>query len=142
MVMSACNPGDKIILPRNVHKSAINALILSGATPVYIDPEVNETLGISLGISVEKIKETMTKDPDIKAVFIVNPTYYGAVSDLEEIIKICHEKNVLVLVDEAHGAHFPFHKKFPKNAMALGADMSAVSIHKTGGSLTQSSGLF
>jgi arginine decarboxylase len=139
MVMSACNPGDKIILPRNVHKSAINALILSGATPVYIEPEVDEVLGISLGVSTEKIKEAVTKDPDIRAVFIINPTYYGAVSDLEEIIKYCHRKRIIVLVDEAHGAHFPFHDKFPKNAMALGADMSAVSIHKTGGSLTQSS---
>ncbi|WP_028856596.1 aminotransferase class I/II-fold pyridoxal phosphate-dependent enzyme [Psychrilyobacter atlanticus] len=139
MVMSACNPGDKIILPRNVHKSAINALILSGATPVYIDPEVDETLGISLGVSIEKIKEAVIKDPDIKAVFIINPTYYGAVSDLEEIIKFCHKKEIVVLVDEAHGAHFPFHDNFPKNAMALGADMSAISIHKTGGSLTQSS---
>ncbi len=139
MVMSACNPGDKIILPRNVHKSAINALILSGATPVYIDPEVDETLGISLGVSLEKIKEAVRKDPDIKAVFIINPTYYGAVSDLGQIIKFCHEKEIVVLVDEAHGAHFPFHDNFPKNAMALGADMSAISIHKTGGSLTQSS---
>ena len=139
MIMSACNPGDKIILPRNVHKSAINALILSGATPIYIDPEVDETLGISLGVNIEKIKEAVIKDPDIKAVFIINPTYYGAISDLEEIIKFCREKRIVVLADEAHGAHFPFHDKFPKNAMALGADMSAVSIHKTGGSLTQSS---
>jgi arginine decarboxylase len=142
MVMSSCNPGDKIILPRNVHKSVINALILSGATPVYIDPEVDETLGISLGISLEKIKEAVTKDSDIKVVFIINPTYYGAVSDLKEIIKFCHKKNIVVLVDEARGVHFPFHKTFPKNAMTLGADMSAVSIHKTGGSLTQSSVLF
>ena len=139
MVMSACNPGDKIILPRNVHKSAINALILSGATPVYIDPEIDETLGISLGVDIEKIKEAVIKNGDIKAILIINPTYYGAVSDLEGIIKYCHKKEIIVLVDEAHGAHFPFHDKFPKNAMFLGADMSAVSIHKTGGSLTQSS---
>jgi len=139
MVMSACNPGDKIILPRNVHKSAINALILSGATPIYVDPEVDETLGISLGVNIKKIKEAVIKDPDIKAVFIINPTYYGAVSDLKEIIKFCHKKEIVVLVDEAHGAHFPFHDDFPENAMALGADMSAISIHKTGGSLTQSS---
>ncbi|MGB6128706.1 MAG: aminotransferase class I/II-fold pyridoxal phosphate-dependent enzyme [Psychrilyobacter sp.] len=139
MVMSACNPGDKIILPRNVHKSAINALILSGATPIYIDPEVDETLGISLGVNIKKIKEAVIKDPDIKAVFIINPTYYGAVSNLKEIIKFCHKEEIVVLVDEAHGAHFPFHDNFPENAMVLGADMSAISIHKTGGSLTQSS---
>lgn len=141
MIMTACSQGDKIILPRNVHKSAINALILSGATPVYISPGINEQLGISLGISVDDVKKAIEDNPDAKAIFVINPTYYGMCSNLKEIIKIAHENNMRVLVDEAHGSHFYFNDKVPTGAMQLGADMAAVSLHKTGGSLTQSSAL-
>ncbi|WP_099189569.1 aminotransferase class I/II-fold pyridoxal phosphate-dependent enzyme [Tepidibacter mesophilus] len=141
MIMSVCNPGDKIIIPRNAHKSAINGLILSGGIPVYVQPQTNDELGIAMGVSVESIEEAIEENPDVKAVFIINPTYYGATSDLKRIIEIAHENDIAVIVDEAHGAHFRFHKELPMGAMELGADMSAVSIHKTGGSLTQSSAL-
>lgn len=141
MIMSACGCNDKIIIPRNAHKSAINGLIMAGAKPVYVQPETNEELGIAMGISVEKVKRAIEENPDAKAVFVINPTYYGAVSDLKSIIEIAHQNNMAVLVDEAHGAHFNFNDKLPKSAMSLGADMSAVSLHKTGGSLTQSSAL-
>ncbi|MCT4509548.1 MAG: aminotransferase class I/II-fold pyridoxal phosphate-dependent enzyme [Tepidibacter sp.] len=141
MIMSVCNPGDKIIVPRNAHKSAINGLILSGGIPVYVQPQTNDELGIAMGVSVESIEEAIEENPDVKAVFIINPTYYGATSNLKRIIEISHEKNIAVIVDEAHGAHFKFHKELPMSAMELGADMSAVSIHKTGGSLSQSSAL-
>ncbi len=80
-------------------------------------------------------------DEEIKAVFLLNPTYYGFVTDLKTIITISHERNVLVLVDEAHGAHFPFHEGLPPSAMELGADISCVSLHKTGGALTQASAM-
>ncbi|QXM05509.1 aminotransferase class I/II-fold pyridoxal phosphate-dependent enzyme [Crassaminicella indica] len=139
MIMSVCQPGDKIILPRNAHKSAINGLILSGALPVYIQPETNEELGIAMGVSVDSVERAIAKNPDAKAVFIINPTYYGAVSDLENIVKLAHKHGMAVLVDEAHGAHFRFSNDLPMEAMELGADMAAVSLHKTGGSLTQSS---
>jgi len=141
MIMSVCSPGDKIIIPRNAHKSAINGLILSGGIPVYVQPRTNHDLGIAMGVSVESIEEAIEENPDVKAVFIINPTYYGATSNLKRIIEISHEKNIAVIVDEAHGAHFRFHDELPMSAMELGADMSAVSIHKTGGSLTQSSAL-
>ncbi|WFD10177.1 aminotransferase class I/II-fold pyridoxal phosphate-dependent enzyme [Tepidibacter hydrothermalis] len=141
MIMSVCSPGDKIIIPRNAHKSAINGLILSGGIPVYVQPQTNDELGIAMGVSVESIEEAIEENPDVKAVFIINPTYYGATSNLKRIIEISHEKNIAVIVDEAHGAHFRFHEELPVAAMELGADMSAVSIHKTGGSLTQSSAL-
>lgn len=139
MVMSMCKHGDKIIMPRNVHRSAINALILSGAQPIYVDPKMNSDLGISLGMTVEGVKKAIEEHPDAKAVLVNNPTYYGICSNLQEIVRIAHHAGMKVLVDEAHGTHFYFGENLPINAMSAGADMAAVSMHKTGGSLTQSS---
>lgn len=139
MILTACKRGDKIILPRNVHRSAINAMILSGAIPIYINPQMDTQLGISLGMSVADVKKAIEENPDAKAVLVNNPTYYGICSNLKEIIKIAHEHNMLVLADEAHGTHFYFNRHLPVAAMHAGADMAAVSMHKSGGSLTQSS---
>lgn len=141
MIFTACKYGNKIILPRNVHKSAINALVLCGAVPIYVNPGVNKELGISLGMSVENIKKAIEKNPDAKAIFVNNPTYYGICSDLKKIVELAHKNNMLVLADEAHGTHFYFGDNLPISAMEAGADMSCVSLHKTGGSLTQSSAL-
>lgn len=141
MILATINPGDKVLLPRNIHKSVINALILSGGQPIFIQPEFCDDLGISLNIDHYKVKDIIDKTEDIKAIFLLNPTYYGMCCDLKEIIDICSEKNILVLVDEAHGAHFPFNDELPVSAMEVGAHMSAVSIHKTGGALTQASAL-
>lgn len=139
MIMSTCKAGDKIIMPRNVHRSAINALVVCGAIPIYINPGVNKELGIPLGMSVEEIKKAMEENRDAKAILVNNPTYYGICSNLKEIVEIAHELNIKVLVDEAHGTHFYFGENMPISAMAAHADMAAVSMHKTGGSLTQSS---
>jgi arginine decarboxylase len=139
MILSACEPGDKIIIPRNAHKSTIGGLILSGAMPVYVQPEFNPELGIAMGVSIESIKKAIDKNPHAKAVFIINPTYYGMSSDIKSIVRIAHRHDMAVLADEAHGAHMLFHDDFPLTAMEVGADMSAASIHKTAGSLTQSS---
>lgn len=139
MIMTACKAGEKIIMPRNVHRSAINALVVNGAVPVYVNPGTNKELGIPLGMSVENVKQTIEANPDAKAVLINNPTYYGVCSDLKAIVELAHEHNMLALVDEAHGTHFYFGEDMPISAMAAGADMAAVSMHKTGGSLTQSS---
>ena len=130
MVMSVCKMGEKIIMPRNVHRSAINALILSGAQPIYVDPKMNADLGISLGMTVEGVRQAIEQHPDAKAVFVNNPTYYGICSNLREIVKMAHEAHMQVLVDEAHGTHFYFGENMPVNAMAAGADFAAVSIHK------------
>lgn len=138
MIMSVCKAGDKIIMPRNVHRSAINALVVNGAVPVYVNPGVNKELGIPLGMSVDEVKIAMDNNPDAKAVLVNNPTYYGICSNLRKIVKMAHARGMLVLVDEAHGTHLYFHKNLPVSAMAAGADMAAVSMHKTGGSLTQS----
>ena len=139
MIMSTVGKGDKIIMPRNVHRSAINALILSGAKPIYVDPGTHQELGISLGMAVEDVRKAIEQNRDAKAIFVNNPTYYGVCSDLKAIIELAHQNDMLVLADEAHGTHFYFGDDLPAAAMHLGADMSAVSVHKTGGSLTQSS---
>lgn len=139
MIMYACKGGDKIIMPRNVHRSAINALILCDAVPVYVDPDVNNTLGIALGMSVSQVEKAIRENPDAKAIMVNNPTYYGICSDLRKITELAHKHNMLVLVDEAHGTHFYFGENFPVTAMAAGADIASVSMHKSGGSLTQSS---
>lgn len=139
MIFSVCKEGDKIIMPRNVHKSAINALVMCGAIPVYVNPEVDKRLGISLGMEPKKLLQAVEDNPDAVAVLVNNPTYYGICSDLKSIVKIAHEYGMKVLVDEAHGTHFSFNDDLPVSGMAAGADMSAVSMHKSGGSLTQSS---
>lgn len=139
MILYACKSGDKIIMPRNVHRSAINSLILADAVPVYVNPEVNNQLGISLGMSVSQVEKAIKENPDAKAIMVNNPTYYGICSDLRRITELAHAHGMLVLVDEAHGTHFYFGENFPVSAMAAGADIAAASMHKSGGSLTQSS---
>ena len=139
MIMYACKEGDKIIMPRNVHRSAINALIITGAVPVYVNPDVNHKLGIALGMSVSQVEQAILDNPDAKAIMVNNPTYYGICSDLKRITELAHAHGMLVLVDEAHGTHFYFGDNFPLTAMAAGADSASVSMHKSGGSLTQSS---
>ena len=139
MVLSCCKKGDKIILPRNVHRSVINSLVLCGAKPEYVNPDVDNSLGISLGMKVSQVEQAILNNPDAVAVFVNNPTYYGICSDLKTIVKLAHEHGMKVLVDEAHGTHFYFGENMPVSAMDAGADMASVSMHKSGGSLTQSS---
>lgn len=139
MVLTACKRGDEIILPRNVHRSVINALVLCGAIPVYVNPEVDHRLGISLGMKLEQVERAINEHPNAVAVLVNNPTYYGICSDLRGIVKLAHEHHMLCLADEAHGTHFYFGKDLPVSAMEAGADMASVSMHKSGGSLTQSS---
>lgn len=139
MVLSACKQGDKIILPRNVHRSVINALVLNGAIPVYVNPDVDEKLGIALGMKVEQVESAIRQNPDAVAILVNNPTYYGICSDIKKIAQLAHENGMLLLADEAHGTHFYFGDNLPISAMAAGADLAAVSMHKSGGSLTQSS---
>ena len=139
MVLTACKLGDKIIMPRNVHRSAINALVLCGAEPVYVNPDVDAHIGIALGMELADVEKAILMHPEATAVFVNNPTYYGICSDLRGIVKLAHEHGMMVLVDEAHGTHLSFHEGLPVSAMEAGADMSAISMHKSGGSLTQSS---
>lgn len=139
MILSVVKRGDKIILPRNVHRSVMGALVLCGAIPVYVNPDCDSQLGIALGMSVAAVEKAIRENPDAKAVLVNNPTYYGICSDLRSIVKLAHTYGMYCLADEAHGTHFYFGEGMPVSAMAAGADMAAVSMHKSGGSLTQSS---
>jgi hypothetical protein len=139
MILSVCKRGDKIILPRNVHRSVINAMVLCGAVPVYVNPDVDQRLGIALGMKVSQVEEAIKENPDAVAIFVNNPTYYGICSDIRSIVKLAHDNEMYVLADEAHGTHFYFGENLPIDAISAGADMAAVSMHKSGGSLTQSS---
>jgi arginine decarboxylase len=139
MILAAVNPGEKILVPRNAHKSVYMGLILSGAKPVWIMPEHLSESEIFGRVSPEKVRQMLIQDAGIRAVFLVSPTYYGIASDVRKIAEICHAFDLPLLVDEAHGAHFHFHAKFPEGAEETGADLIAQSTHKTLGSLTQSS---
>ena len=139
MVFAVVKRGEKIIVPRNVHRSVINALILCGAVPVYVNPQIESNLGIPLGMNLDDIEHAILENLDAKALFINNPTYHGICSNLKAVVELAHKHNIKVIVDEAHGTHFSFSSKMPPSAMEAGADLSAVSMHKSGGSLTQSS---
>jgi lysine decarboxylase len=139
MILSTCNPGDKIIVPRNCHRSVWSALILGDITPIYISPQTHPHTGIGLSISPEEVQSKLKQHPDIKAAIITYPTYYGSCSDIEKISKILHNENKLLLVDEAHGAHFAIHNKLPITALEAGADITVQSTHKLLSSFTQSS---
>lgn len=139
MIMTTVKAKEKIILPRNVHKSVINALIFSGAVPIFVKPDIDQSLGIANGMSYEAFEKALEENPDSKAVLIINPTYFGVTSDIKKITEKAHEYGLVVLADEAHGAQFYFSKELPISAMEAGCDLSALSIHKTATSLTQSS---
>lgn len=138
-ILTVCRPNDRIILPRNVHKSITSALILSGAVPEYIMPNIDVQLEIANQPTVEDYKKCILRYPSAKAVFIINPTYFGAITDIKAITIFAHAHHMTVIVDEAHGAHYYFSPQGPFSAMEANADVAAVSFHKTGGSLTQSS---
>jgi arginine decarboxylase len=139
MIMTAVRPGEIILVPRNLHKSVLNGLILAQAQPVFYSPEVDERFGIATGVLAETIEKAVAANPAARAVLVVSPTYHGICSDLARIAEIVHGAEMMLLVDEAHGAHFTFHPSLPQTAMSAGADMAVQSTHKTLGSLTQSS---
>jgi arginine decarboxylase len=138
-IVATCGPGDKIILPRNIHSSAISGLILSGAIPIFVAPEYDRTWDIANSITPEATAAALKQHPDAKAVMVVYPTYHGVCGDLRAIAQITHQYNIPLLVDEAHGAHFNFHPNLPEPALSAGADLTVQSIHKTLGAMTQAS---
>lgn len=137
LMLGTVKPNDKVLVARNVHKSAINALTLSGASPVWIKPEWNTEWNIASRVSPQKIRQKLDEISDIKAVWITSPTYEGIVSDIEAISATCKEKNVLLIVDEAHGALWNFSESLPVSSIHLGTDASVQSLHKTGSCFTQ-----
>lgn len=139
MIMASTNPGDKIIIPRNAHRSVVSATILGRLNPVYMLPEIDLQMGIAMGIKPETVERALKENPDAKAVLITNPTYYGVCSDISSIAEIVHDYGKMLLIDEAHGSHFIFHDDLPICAMSAGADIVAQSTHKTLPAMTGSS---
>lgn len=138
-ICTLVSEGEKIIVPRNCHKSVIYGLIISGAVPVYAFPDVNDELGIIGGMNPAEIKRVYFENSDAKAVISVVPTYHGVYSNLEAISEIVHTNGGIHMVDEAHGNHVYFNDKLPKGALRCGADIVTQSTHKVSGSLQQSS---
>jgi len=144
-ILATCGPGDKLILPRNVHSSAISGLILSGAIPVYVSPTYSAEWDMPMGVTPESIEAALQENPEAKAVLVVSPTYQGICSNLSamaqpllrRIATITHRHNIPLIVDEAHGPHFAFHPRLPTTAMQSGADIAVQSAHKVLSAFTQ-----
>ena len=138
-ILAICGEGDRLILPRNVHQSAIFGLVLSGATPIFIEPEYNQEFDLCHNISVTQIADALASHEGVKGVLLVSPTYHGVAADLPEIVHLAHQYNLPIVVDEAHGGHFSFHPHLPLSALEAGADVVIQSTHKVLGAMTQAS---
>lgn len=139
MLMTALKPGEKLLLPRNAHRSVAGGLILGGIEAVYLQPEYNEEFGLQMQISPQAVAKALTSDSSIKAVLLTSPNYYGIAADVQSIAKICHQHGAVLLVDEAHGPHLGFSRLLPPSALQCGADACAQSTHKILGAMTQCS---
>jgi arginine decarboxylase len=138
-ILATCSPGDKIIVPRNCHKSVLSGIIQSGCEPVFVQPEIHPELAIFANVTNEQIKRALTEHPTARAVLVTHPTYNGVACDVEGLAKMVHAERKLLLVDEAHGPHLKFHEDFPLSAMEAGADMCIESMHKIVSGMTQAS---
>ncbi|WP_433959616.1 aminotransferase class I/II-fold pyridoxal phosphate-dependent enzyme [Cytobacillus horneckiae] len=131
MIYAALSKDDTVLVQRNCHKSIMNGISLVGAHPVFITPEYDYEWRVAGGVTLELVEEAISQYPDTKALILTYPNYYGMVYPLEEIIKLCHKHGIVVLVDEAHGAHFAAGDMFPDSALQFNADIVVQSAHKT-----------
>ncbi|SFS04507.1 aminotransferase class I/II-fold pyridoxal phosphate-dependent enzyme [Anaeromicropila populeti] len=136
-ILGSTNKGDTILVARNCHQSVYNAIVLNQLVPVYLYPQMDKNFEAACGYNAEYIETMLIKHPDIKLIVLVSPTYEGLVSEIDKIVVAAHKRNVPVLVDEAHGAHFCFSNAFPKSAVEQGADIVIHSVHKTLPAFTQ-----
>ena len=139
LAMALTKKGDKVIVNRNCHRSVLTGMIISGAEPIWICPNRIEDWSIWGNTDAAQIEELINKNPDVSMVWITNPTYEGVVSDIKAISAVCKKHNIPLIVDEAHGCLWNFNKHLPETALKLGADAVVHSLHKTGGSMSQSS---
>lgn len=139
MLLAAVKAGDEVLIPRNAHSSVLGALILTGAKPVYLQPEIDENLGIATNINPAAVARALQTHPGIRAMVLVHPNYYGIAADIEAIVRLLHSRKIPLLVDEAHGPHLEFHPHLPVSALRARADIVAQSTHKLLGSMTQTS---
>jgi lysine decarboxylase len=131
LFMSMAAEGKPILLPRNSHRSFYGGMVLSGANPVYIPGRIDPELGLELAVKVSEVERCLSQNPDIKTIYITSPSYYGTCSDIDSIARLAGQHNKYVLVDEAHGGHFPFHDDYPDSALAQGAMGAVNGLHKT-----------
>ncbi|MFG2770018.1 aminotransferase class I/II-fold pyridoxal phosphate-dependent enzyme [Streptomyces sp. NPDC048350] len=136
--MVAPSLGRTLVVQRSVHSSVIDGLVLSGMDAVFVQPSVDPEQGIAHGVTAADVAAALERTPDAAAVYIVSPSYFGAVADVRAIADTAHAAGVPLIVDEAWGSHFGFHADLPAGALSLGADLVTSSTHKLGGSLTQS----
>lgn len=137
MMLAVAGIGDKILMGRNCHKAAIAGLVLCGATPIYLETDYNSEFDLDCGVSPSTLQAALEANPDVKAVMLVSPNYFGVCGELEELVAIAHSFNIPILIDAAHGGHLRFHPDLPIDALTAGADVVVHSIHKMGSSLTQ-----
>lgn len=130
LLMSTASEGERILLPRNAHRSFYGGLVLSGAVPVYMPCKIEPELGAVLALSSQDVYNALSLQPDVCAVFVTNPSYYGSCSDLRGIVEAASQWGKEVMVDEAHGGHFPFHPAYPASALQQGAVASVNGLHK------------
>ncbi|WP_336776701.1 aminotransferase class I/II-fold pyridoxal phosphate-dependent enzyme [Paenibacillus sp. MMO-58] len=136
MILGVCEPGDLMIVQRNVHKSVLNGLKLAGARAVFVTPRIDEETGLPTTPSLENVEQALELYPEAKAVMLTNPNYYGMTTNLTSYAELVHRYNSLLLIDEAHGAHYGLHPSFPESAIKSGADAVVQSTHKTLSALT------
>ncbi len=139
VALSVAHPGDTVLVVRNAHRSTLSGLILAGLIPAWITPRLHPGLGIPLGITVADLRAALAANPHAKALFLVEPSYVGMVSDLAALVALAHQQGVAVIVDQAWGAHFGFHPAYPPHALAAGADALVTSAHKTLAAYSQAS---
>lgn len=130
-IAACCKPGDSLLMGRNCHKAVYNGVYLNDLNPVYIYPEVHERFGVYQAVDPEDVEAALDGDSNIRGVVITSPTYDGIVSDIQAIADTAHKHGVLLIVDEAHGAHLGFHPYFPEGALSGNADIVIHSVHKT-----------
>ena len=139
MLLTALNPGEKLLLPRNAHRSVAGGLVLGGIEVTYMQPEFDADFGLMTQVMPEAVEKALDADKEIRAVLLTSPNYYGIAADVRSIAEICHERGVVLLVDEAHGPHLGFSELLPSSALECGADACAQSTHKILGAMTQCS---
>ena len=139
MILSTCQPGDLVLIPRNAHQSVLAGVLLAGCEPVFMRPETNKELGLYTNVTTGTVEAALKRWPQVKAVLVTSPTYHGIAADTARIAELVHERGLPLLIDEAHGPHLKFHDELPLSAMEAGADMCVQSTHKILAGMTQSS---
>jgi arginine decarboxylase len=139
MFLSACDPGDSIIVSRSSHKSIMAGIIMAGLWPIWIQPKIDQNLDLIFNSTYDQIKDVLDRYPEAKAVFVTTPTYNGVVTEISKIADLCHRRGKILLVDEAHGPHLLFNSQFPDSGVSAGADLCVQSTHKILSAFSQSS---